>query len=120
MPDKVRMLEALAAAALVAAVVLLLCGLGRKRRPAWAASGAVLGVGLGFCVGGYWLGVRPHWPPREDQDRLLLILLPTVVVVEVIATAVGKWAWLLRGAVAATAPAKLSESTLGSVEEPAL
>jgi hypothetical protein len=44
-----------------------------------------LSVTLGFVAGLWWLGVRPHWPPREDQDRLLLILFPAVIVVEMAA-----------------------------------
>jgi hypothetical protein len=94
---------ALTAAAITAAVIVLLCGYGQNRRPAVAAAGAVLGVALGFLAACVVLHLRPHWPPREDQDRLLLILLPTVVVVELLATAIGKWAWLVRVGVAAGA-----------------
>src|SRR5712692_5860979 len=49
------------------------------------AVGGVLSVSVGFFAGCWWLGVRPHWPPLEDQDRLLLILLPAVIVVELVA-----------------------------------
>jgi hypothetical protein len=45
----------------------------------------VVSVGLGFAVGCWWLDIRPNWPPQEDQDRLLFILLPAVVVVEMLA-----------------------------------
>jgi hypothetical protein len=103
MPDQISLLQALSAAAVTAAAVLLLCGLGRKNRPALATVGTVLGVGLGFCAGCAWLGIRPHWPPREDQDRWLLILFPSVIIVEILATALKKWAWLLRVALAASA-----------------
>lgn len=103
MPDSFRLLQALAAAAITAAVVLLLFGLRRKKRPALSSLGTVLGVALGFAAGCIWLDVRPHWPPREDQDRLLLILLPSAVVVEMLATLFKKMAWLLRSALAASA-----------------
>ena len=103
MPDPVLILQALAAAVVTFAMVFLLGALGRKRHPAWTAIGSVLGVGLGFYAGCAWLGVRPHWPPREDQDRLLFVLFPAAVVVELIATAIGRWSWLPRLAIAAGA-----------------
>lgn len=103
MPDRISLLEASCTAAITAAVVLLLCSLGRKKRPAVVSAGTALGVALGFLAGCFWLGVRPHWPPREDQDRLLLILFPGAVAVELVAAAINKWGWLLRIAVAASA-----------------
>jgi hypothetical protein len=56
-------------------------------------------VGLGLVVGCGGLGVRPHWPPREDQDRLLLLLLPAALAVEIAAAFPGRLArlaWPLR------------------------
>ena len=103
MPDLIGLLESMAAAALTAAAVCLLFVLALKRRPRLAAAGFVLGVGLGFAAGCAVLGIRPHFPPREDQDRLLLVLLPAALVVEVFAIGIGKWAWLLRGVIAAGA-----------------
>jgi len=73
-------------AAAVAALVFLICGWPwGTPRPLRASVGGVLSVSLGFIVGLWWLKVRPHWPPREDQDRLLLILFPTIITVELIA-----------------------------------
>ena len=40
---------------------------------------------MGWVAGCWLLGVRPHWPIREDLDRLLLIVLPAVLLVEVAA-----------------------------------
>jgi hypothetical protein len=102
MPDPVVILQALAAAVLSAAAVVLVCALVRRNRPKWAAASMVLGAGLGFVAGCGLLGVRPNWPPREDQDRLLLILFPAVLVIELLQTALGKWTWLLRFALAAS------------------
>ena len=96
MPDQTSLLEALSAAAITSALALtaaaiiaaaasLLFGVGRTKRPALAYAGTVLSVGLGFLAGCAWLGVRPHWPPREDQDRLVLILFPAVMGVEIVA-----------------------------------
>ncbi len=70
-------------AALVAALLMLVCGWPwRAPRPIRSRVGGVLSVAIGFAVGSWWLGVRPNWPTREDQDRLLLILFPAVIVVE--------------------------------------
>jgi len=115
MPDPILLLRALAAAAVLAAAVVLLCGWPwRAPRPARAALGCVLGVGLGFCAGCWWLGLRPHWPPREDQDRLLLLLFPAVIGVELVAAYLGRFrflVWLPRLVVAAAAARVLLHNT---------
>lgn len=107
MPDPIPLLQAMAAAPVIAAAVFLLCAWPwRAPRPALVSAGCALGVSIGFFVGCRLLGVTPHWPPQEDQDRLLLILLPAVAAVEVAAAFLGRcrWcAWLLRAAVAAAA-----------------
>ncbi len=107
MPDRDRFLLALTAAAVTAAgtaaVVYVLFAVLFKKRLAWAAAGRALGVGVGLLVGCFWLGVRPHWPPREDQDRFLFLLFPIAIVVEVLAIPLGRWIWFLRAAVAASA-----------------
>jgi hypothetical protein len=115
-PDPLQILKAAAAAALTAAVVLLLLAWPwRAPNRARVSAGYVLGIGLGFFVGCWVLGTRPHWPPREDQDRLLLVLLPAVMVVELIAAVAGRFPWLvwaLRLLVAAGAvPVLLYNST---------
>lgn len=96
MPDPVLILEAMVAAALTAAAVLLLCAWPwRMPHPARASVGAILGVGLGFFVGCWLLELRPHWPPQEDQGRLLLLLLPALMGVEIVAALAGRWRWLV-------------------------
>jgi hypothetical protein len=99
--------ESLAAAFATAAAVLLLCGWPRRApRPAFVAAGAVLGPGIGFYLGTLLLRPLPHWPPKEDQDRLLLLLFPAVLAVELLAAFVPRprlLIWLLRGVVAASA-----------------
>lgn len=103
MPDGVGVLKALAAAALVAAAAQFLLGFRRGENSAWRGAGSVLAVGLGMLAGCACLGVRPHWPPREDQDRLLLFLLPAVITVELAAARMGRWVRLPRLAIAAAA-----------------
>ena len=86
MPDPLLILKACLAAALLAAAVLLFgARIGGKSHSAWRAASGALGTGLGFFVGCLLLGLRPHWPPQEDQDRLLLIIIPAVIAVEVVA-----------------------------------
>jgi hypothetical protein len=93
MPDPVLALKATAAAAGVSAVVMLLSAfLFRKGRSGLAALAEVLAVGSGIGLGCWWLGFPPKFPPIEDRDRLLLVLLPAVGIVEIIAASLKrKW-----------------------------
>jgi hypothetical protein len=115
MPDPLHILQVLAAVAALAAAIPLLCGWPwHSPRPARVSAGGVLGVGLAFFLGCWLLGFEPHWPPREDQDRLLLVLLPAVVAVELAAAipALPLWLpWLLRLAIAAGAGRVLLHNT---------
>src|SRR5437879_4972119 len=109
-------LMALAAAALTAAAVLLLCSWPwRAPHTGRASAGAVLGVGGGLGAGIVLLGATPRWPPREDQDRLLLLLFPAVLAIELVAPFLGRlrWlAWLPRLVVAGGAPRVLLHNTI--------
>ena len=42
-------------------------------------AGYTLGIGLGFFAGCWVLGVQPRWRPREDLERLLVVVLPAVI-----------------------------------------
>jgi hypothetical protein len=104
MPDPIRILESLGLSGLVAGVVLLAFGRPwRSPHPVRARIGGVLGVGGGILAGVWWLGMPPNWPPREDHDRLLLVLVPAVMAVEVLIAVFAKPRWLLRLAIAASA-----------------
>src|SRR5262249_52520718 len=107
MPDPDLLLHGCVAALIVAAAVVLVCSWPwGQPRPVWGSVGPLFGSVLGFCVGCCWLGVRPRWPPQEDADRLLLLLLPAIVTVETVGALLGrlKWViWLLRMAIAAGA-----------------
>jgi hypothetical protein len=95
MLDPVQVLAALVPAGLTAAVVILIYGWPwRKPFAPGVSAGAVQGVGVGVYVGILLLGLRPNWPPREDQDRLLLLLFPAVVVIEFAAAFASRLRWL--------------------------
>jgi hypothetical protein len=112
MPDPTLILEVLALTAVLAGLVLLLSGL---PTPARLTAAGALAVGGAFYLGCRLLGLWPRWPPREDQDRFLLIVLPAAIGVELVAAfpSVPRWlAWALRLAVAAAAaPVLLHNST---------
>jgi hypothetical protein len=111
MPDPTLILTALAAVAVVAGLVVLVCGLPQQAR---LSIGGVVGMGGAFYLGCRLLGLWPRWPPREDQDRLLLIVMPAVLLAELVAAfpRVPRWlAWALRLVVAAgAAPVLLHNS----------
>src|SRR5262245_23355745 len=115
MPDPILILGAMGAAGITAAAALLFLGLpGRGPHPVRMSVAGVLGVGLGFAVGSWRLGVRLRWPPLEHLDRLLLILFPAVLCLELIAALFGsiRWAaWLPRCVVAVGAAPVLLYNT---------
>jgi hypothetical protein len=122
MPDVKLILESTFAAAGFAALILLACGWPWKAPwPKVAAAGWALGVGVGFFVGCLILGPAPKWPPQEPADRLLFLLLPAAVVVEVVAAFFARPRWLacvLRAMVAAAAPRVLLHRSVYLVRSP--
>lgn len=104
MPDPITILAAIGAALAASAVALFLSGWrGRKTGTAGVDIGWVVGIGSGFSLGCCVLGKIPHWPPVEDRDRLLFLVLPAVLVVELLAVfpRMPRWLiWPLRGALA--------------------
>jgi hypothetical protein len=114
LPDQNLVLAAMAVGAAVAAVAFRLCALlWFLPRPARASLGWALGVGAGFLAGAWYLspprwlpGEEQGWLPGEGQDRLLLVLIPAAVLVEVLAglPRVPRWVgWVLRVLVALAA-----------------
>ncbi len=118
MPDPFLILAAIGAAAAVSALALVLLGWrGRKAKAdtAWFDIGWVVGPSAGFLLGCCVLGGLPHLRPVEDRDRLLLLVLPAVVAVELVGAfrRVPRWlVWFLRTALAAgVAPVLLHGSS---------
>jgi hypothetical protein len=107
MPDPGLIVKSSSTAAVLAVLAVLLAGWPwRRPRAGWVAAGGALGVAAGALAGAWSLGLVPHFPPREDLDRLLLVLLPAAVGVEVAAAVLRRMRWLawsLRFAVAAAA-----------------
>jgi hypothetical protein len=91
------MLAAMATAAVVAAAVLLWPW--RPRPSATRSVRCLLGVALGFYVGCGILGLWPRWPPPEDRDRMLLVLFPALIIIEILGAVLVRLRvviWLLR------------------------
>jgi hypothetical protein len=97
MPDPILMLSAMAVAGMASAVILWICGWPwRAARPTWVKTGWVLGVGVGSVLGCWLLGMWPHWPLRQDQDRLLGLVFPALMVIELLACYPGVPCWQIR------------------------
>jgi hypothetical protein len=100
MPDPIVILTAMGMAAAVAAVMLGLVGWPwRTGRPTFVDAGWSVAVTAGLFLGCWYLEIRPHWPPREDLDRLLAVIIPAVLGVELLAAfpKVPRWlVWPLR------------------------
>jgi hypothetical protein len=95
MPDPIRILEAMGLAALVAGVFVLGFGLPwRAPNAARVGIGGVLGLAAGILTGCWRMDALPSWPPGEDHDRLLLLLLPLVGVVEIVIGVASRPQWL--------------------------
>jgi hypothetical protein len=105
MPDPFSILAAMSTALAVSAAALVLFGWrGRNAGTARSDIGWIVGPGAGFLLGCCVLGKVPHWPPMEDLDRLLFVVLPAVVVVELAGPfhrVPRPLVWFLRAALAA-------------------
>jgi hypothetical protein len=104
MPDPIEILWAMAAAAgLAAGLMLVLSWPWETPPPTRMRIGWVLGVGAGFYLGAVVLGSGPRLGLAENRDRFLLLVLPSAILVELIAafSSVPRWmAWLARAIVA--------------------
>lgn len=122
MPDPVVILTAMGVAFAVSAGLVGAFGwLRSKAGLSWVDAGWVLGLAAGFFVGCWLLGNRPHWRLREDQDRLFVLVLPAIALVELLSVCKRMPRWMvlsLRAAViAATAPVLLYGTSYLSAEQ---
>lgn len=108
MPDPLLYLLAISATTIVSTLCVWAMVAGRPSpSAAWSNTAYVVGMGLGFALGGHVLGLRLAWPPMNGLDRLLMIVMPMALGVELIAgfERVPQWvAWLLRMSLAAMIP----------------
>ncbi|WP_337173333.1 hypothetical protein [Paludisphaera sp.] len=86
MPQPLLMLDSFAAAFVVSATA---AALGRALGRRGSAVREALAIALGVCAGMFALGVVPRWPPREDRDRFLLLVLPGIALLEALLPSLG-------------------------------
>ena len=107
MPDFVLMAQSFCLAAIVGGLTLLAIARSANPPPWRIAAGWIAGLGGGIYCGCRRLGEWPHWPPLEDRDRFLVILLPLALAVEFAAMLLRDRGWItwgLRFCIAAAAP----------------
>jgi hypothetical protein len=96
MPDPIRILEALLISSVTTGTILIVFVRPWRAPPRVRSRiSGVFGAGAGIYAGCWWLGVSPNWPPREDQDRLLFILFPALIVVETAVAFAERPRWLM-------------------------
>ena len=107
MPEPLLYLKAMGAAAIVSAVFVLAMVVRRPASSARLNSACVLGIGLGLVVGYGVLPLRLAWPPVSGLDRLLTIVVPAALGIELIAgfqRVPQRVSWFLRLSLATTIP----------------
>lgn len=108
MPDPVLYAKAIGASILASVVFLLLAWACKRYWPksAWSIF-TLLAIAGGLFAGSYVLGTANWFPPKNALDRLMLVVLPTVLMVELAALwkRLPRWVvWVARLIVAALLP----------------
>lgn len=85
MPDPVEWLLAMLAAAGSSAALAAAFGRRWRTSPARTNAAGILACGVGSVLGYGALKLCPAWPPAVALDRLLVIVLPSTIVVELLA-----------------------------------
>lgn len=93
MPDPIAIAGAIVLALLVSGAI---AGIAGRRGTLAAELGRVVAIGAGFYLGCGWLGIVPRWSIREDMDRLLILVMPAVLIVEIVGALPGTPRWLVR------------------------
>jgi hypothetical protein len=96
MPDPILIVTAMSVALGVSGALSAIIGWPwRRAQTTLYDAGWILGIGVGFCAGCWVLDIRPHWPPRQDLDRLLVVVLPAAIAVELLAAFPQVPRWLI-------------------------
>lgn len=86
MPDPLVCLEAVVAAAGASAIIVLALGWPwRRASPTRLNAACILGIGVGLVLGYGVLQFRFAWPPTGGLDRLLMVVLPAAIGLELVA-----------------------------------
>ena len=108
MPEPLLYLKAMGAAAIVSAMfVLAMVAVRRAASTTWQNKACIPGISLGLAVGYSVLSFQPAWPPVNALDRLLAIVIPGALGIELIAgfQRIPQWvAWFLRMILVAAIP----------------
>jgi hypothetical protein len=100
MPEPILYIQAMCAAASVSVLLILTFGwLLRAQNSAQINLVSILGIGLGLVAGYSVLQLQLVWPPTNALGRLLLIVLPVAMAIEIVAgfRRIPRWCvWLLR------------------------
>ncbi|NND96463.1 MAG: hypothetical protein HKN47_03935 [Pirellulaceae bacterium] len=83
MPDPLLYWQAIAASAVCAAAVVATLAT-MTLTTTRLNSACVLGIGVGLLAGFYVLSLQLQWPPASSLDRLLLIIVPLALAIELI------------------------------------
>ena len=108
MPEPLLYLKAIGATAIASATFVL--AMAAVRRPASQSrlnSACVLAMGVGLALGYYVLSLPTTWSPKNGLDRLLTIVIPAALTIELFVgfQRVPTWGtWLLRISLAAAIP----------------
>lgn len=87
MPDSILYVQAFIVVASVCGLVVLpFVWRAESLNERWVSRACVAGIALGHVAGCFWLRLTIGWPPVNALDRYLVILLPTVAVVELLVT----------------------------------
>jgi len=108
MPEPLLYMQATGTTAIVSAIIVLT--MAGVRRPASSTRlhvTAAVAMGIGLVAGYYVLALGLAWPPANGLDRLLTLVLPLALVIELVAAfpRTPRWlAWGLRLSLAAVTP----------------
>ena len=96
MPDPAVIVTAMIVSVTISAVLTVVTGwFGRLGWPSLNKAGYILSIGFGFFFGCWVLGTQPRWHPREDLERLLVVVLPAVMGIELLTALVRAPVWLI-------------------------